>query len=112
MRRFYELVRAPSGGMYDPRRAAQLEIRWWAIHRQRDQEPDRSALARALADNYAEVYQLPPERLLAAGDARAEAMDLSDQWIREGTAADSPLLDRIAERLVACYRALAEAAGG
>ena len=55
------------------------------------------------------MYQLPPDRLLAAGDARAEAMDLSDQWIREGKVADSPLLERIAERLIVCYRALADA---
>ena len=111
MRRFYELVREPAGGRYDPGRAAQLEIRWWAVHRQREQYPDHSALARALAESYGEVYQLPPDRLLAAGDARAEAMDLSDQWIREGKAADSPLLEQIAERLIACYRALAEATG-
>lgn len=111
MRRFYELVREPSGGRYDPRRAAQTEIRWWAVHREQDQHPDRAALVRALAENYGEVYRLPPERLRAAGEARAEAMDLSDQWIREGKDPASPLLDQIAERLIACYRALAEAAG-
>lgn len=112
MRRFYELVREPAGGRYDPRRAAELEVRWWAVHRQREQYPDRSALARALAETYAELYQTPVERLLAAGDARAEAMDLSDRWIREGKLRDSPLLDRIAERLVVSYRALAAAAAG
>lgn len=112
MRRFYELGREPAGGRYDPRRAAELEVRWWAVHRQREQYPDRSALARALAETYAELYQTPVERLLAAGDARAEAMDLSDHWIREGKLRDSPLLDRIAERLVVSYRALAAAAAG
>ena len=109
MRRFYELVREPSGGRYDPRRAAELEVRWWSVHRQRAQYPDRSALALALAETYAEVYQAPVGRMLPAGDARAEAMDLSDQWIREGKDPNSPLLERIAERLVASYRALAEA---
>ena len=110
MRRFYELVREPSGGRYDPRRAAELEVGWWAVHRQRAQYPDRSALALALAETYAELYRAPADRMLPAGDARAEAMDISDRWIREGKDPKSPLLEQIAERLVASYRALAAAA--
>lgn len=109
MRRFYAYVREPVGGRYDVDRAAKLEVEWWAVHRNRDQYPDRSALAAALAATYAEVYQSTPERMLTAADARAEAMDLSDQWNREGKQPDSPLLDRIAERLVASYQALSEA---
>ena len=109
MRRFYEYVREPIGGRYDPRPAAELEVRWWVVHRQREQYPDHSALAEALAQTYAEVYQVPPDRVLAAGEARAAAMDLSDQWNREGKDPGSPLLDQIAELLTASYRALSDA---
>ena len=109
MRRFYEFVREPTGARYDPRRAAELEVRWWAVHRQREQAADHSALTAALAATYAEVYQRPVERMVAAAEARAQAMDLSDRWIREGKAADSPLLGRIADLLVAGYRALSDA---
>jgi hypothetical protein len=35
MLRFYEYVREPIGGRYDSARAAQLEVNWWAIHRNR-----------------------------------------------------------------------------
>ena len=39
--------------------------------------------------------------MLPVGGAWAEAMDLSDRWIREGKDPDSPLLlERIAERFV------------
>jgi hypothetical protein len=109
MRRFYAYVREPAGGQYDAATAAVLEVRWWAVHRNRDQYPDRTALAEALAATYAEVYQAPAERMLPAGDARAAAMDLSDQWIREGKRADSPLLDEIATLLTASYQLLADA---
>ena len=109
MRRFYEYVREPVGGRYDPRRAAELEVRWWIVHRQRDQYPDHSALAEALAQTYAEVYQVPPDRVLAAGEARAAAMDLSDRWNREGKDPSSPLLEEIAELLTVSYRALSDA---
>jgi hypothetical protein len=47
MREFYAYVREPVGGRYDSARAAQLEVRWWAVHRNRDQYPDHSALAQA-----------------------------------------------------------------
>jgi hypothetical protein len=109
MLRFYEFVREPVGGTYDPAKAAKLEVNWWAVHRNREQYPDHSALAQALADTYAEVYQLPAERLLPAGEARAAAMDLSDQWIREGKDPTSPLLGQIATLLVQSYRSLSEA---
>jgi hypothetical protein len=111
MRRFYAYVREPTGGRYDVDRAAKLEVNWWAVHRNREQYPDHSALAQALADTYAEIYQLPAVRLLPAGEARAEAMDLSDQWNREGKDPNSPLLGQIADLLVQSYRALSDAVG-
>ena len=111
MLQFYEFVREPTGGTYDSAKAAKLEVNWWAVHRNREQYPDHSALAQALADTYAEVYQLPAERLLPAGEARAAAMDLSDQWIREGKDPNSPLLEQIATLLVQSYRSLSEVVG-
>lgn len=109
MRQFYAYVREPTGGRYDVNRAAKLEVNWWAVHRNRDQYPDHAALAQALADTYAEVYQMPADKLLPAGEARAAAMDLSDQWNREGKDANSPLLGQIADLLVQSYRSLSEA---
>jgi hypothetical protein len=111
MRRFYASVKEPTGGRYDVDTAAKLEVQWWAVHRNRDRYPDHSALARALADSYAEVYQLPAARLLPAGEARATAMDLSDRWNREGKDPGSPLLDQIATLLVTSYQSLSDAVG-
>ena len=41
----------------------------------------------------------------------AVAMDLSDQWIREGKDPNSLLLEQIATLLVQSYRSLSEAVG-
>jgi hypothetical protein len=111
MRRFYAYVREPTGGKYDVDKAARLEVNWWAVHRNRNLYSDHSALAQALADTYAEVYQMPAERLLPAGEARAAAMDLSDQWNREGKDRNSPLLGQIADLLVKSYTSLSAAVG-
>jgi hypothetical protein len=109
MRQFYALVREPAGGRYDVDRAAALEVNWWAVHRNRAQYPDSAALARALAELYAEVYRLPVEAALPAGEHRARAMDLSDQWIREGKVRDSGLLAMVRSELVDGYQALQDA---
>jgi hypothetical protein len=109
MRQFYALVREPAGGRYDVDRAAALEINWWAVHRNRAQYPDSAALARALAELYAEVYRLPVVAALPAGEHRARAMDLSDQWIREGKVRDSPLLAMVRAELVESYQLLHDA---
>jgi hypothetical protein len=111
MLRFYEYIREPVGGRYDSSKAAKLEVNWWAVHRNRDQYPDHAALTAALAATYAEVYQVPAERVTAAAEDRAQAMDLSDQWQREGKAADSPLLGQIADLLVRSYQSLSDAVG-
>ncbi|MBX5489702.1 MAG: hypothetical protein IRZ14_01000 [Chloroflexi bacterium] len=106
MREFYALVREPAGGSYDPARAATLEIRWWTVHRQRAGATDPTPLVEALAALWAEVYQLPTAAVRPAAQHRARAMTLSDRWVREGRARDSPLLATIREELVRCYQEL------
>ncbi|MFN0070033.1 MAG: hypothetical protein ACKVVP_00915 [Chloroflexota bacterium] len=109
MRTFYEFIREPVGGAYDTARAADLEVNWWAVHRNRDQHPDRTALTEALSMLYAEVYQLPADRVTRAAALRAEAMDISDQWIREGKLPESPLLQQITNLLIHSYTELKQA---
>ena len=60
----------------------------------------------ALSRLYAFVYGVDEVSLLPAAEHRARAMDISDQWVREGCATGSPLL--VAERsaLIRSYAAL------
>jgi hypothetical protein len=106
MRQFYALVREPAGGEYDPARAAQLEVGWWVVHRQRERYSDDSALIAALAALYAEVYRLPVEDARPAAEHRARAMAASDRWVDEGRVRNSPLLTIARDELVSCYTAL------
>jgi len=109
MRQFYALVREPSGGSYDPARAAALELGWWVVPRNREQYPDTVALVDALAALYAEVYRLAPRAGRPAAEHRALAMEASDRWIREGKDPASPLLETVRAGLVLSCRALADA---
>lgn len=93
MQRFYALVRrAHPQEHFDPATAARLDVRWWVIHRERFADPDNQALIDALADLSAHVYDAPRERMLEAARLRAQAMLISDRWVRAGSDPRSPML--------------------
>ena len=56
--KFYSAVRKMSDIPFDVDRAAQLELEWWIIHRQRAQHAPGD-LDRALAELQAELYRVP-----------------------------------------------------
>jgi hypothetical protein len=110
MRRFYGLLRLAHGAPEDPARAATLEVDWWAAHRARQHAQtgpdDTDPLVTALTRLYAYLYRTGEPAVRPAARLRAEAMDLSDRWIDEGGAPDSPLIPAAAATLVRSYAAL------
>ena len=135
MRRFYALLRLAHGAPADPALAATLEVDWWAAHRARQRTPalpattgpattvpattgpastgpddtgpdDTDALVTALARLYAYLYRTDEDAVRPAARLRAQAMDLSDQWVGEGAPPDSPLITAERATLVRSYAAL------
>jgi Family of unknown function (DUF5995) len=108
MTRFYALLRLAHGEPADPRHAARLEVDWWAAHRehQHDGKGDDSRLVDALTLLYAYVYDAGEDAVRPAAKHRAQAMDVSGQWVAEGCAMDSPLLDAERAALVRSYAEL------
>jgi hypothetical protein len=108
MRRFYALLRLAHGEPVDPARAAELEVEWWAVHRahQHGQDGDAQPLVDALARLYAFVYGIDEVALWPAAEHRARAMDISDRWVDEGCAMDSPLIAAERAALIRSYAAL------
>jgi hypothetical protein len=115
MRRFYALVRLTYGEPANPAKAAELEVDWWRVHREgqhadgshdsEDAEP-AAELVESLTRLYCYLYGEPEAALRPAAVHRARAMDLSDQWIREGCRPDSGLLPLEHAALVRSYAAL------
>jgi hypothetical protein len=110
MRRFYSLVRLTHGEPGSPARAAELEVEWWRVHREGQPAVDGAEpaeeLVSALTQLYCYVYSEPEVVLRPAAVERARAMDLSDQWVREGRQPDSGLLPLEHAALVRSYAAL------
>jgi hypothetical protein len=115
MRRFYALIKYTYGEPGNPAKAAELEIEWWRVHRERqyrndpypidDSEP-AGELVESLTRLYCYLYGEPETALRPAAVHRARAMDLSDQWVRQGRQPDSTLLPLERAALVRSYAAL------
>ena len=108
MRRFYALVRLTHGEPANPARAAELELDWWRVHREIQHEPGSTPdeLVDSLTRLYCYLYGEPEEAVRPAARHRAQAMDLSDQWVEQGCQPDSPLLPLEHAALVRAYAAL------
>ena len=83
LEKFYGEIRDVSTTDFDVKRAAELELEWWIVHRERAkyQEGD---LANALADAASVLYNTPKENFLEYGRFRAEAMKIRDSRAEAG----------------------------
>lgn len=108
MERFYRLVAERHGDSFDPRRASELEVEWWRVHRehQREDAGGEESLIAALAALYSYVYGVPEADVTVAAQQRALAMRYSDQWVREGCEPASPLIAQERTALVRSYAGL------
>ena len=110
MHELYALVRLRFGGPADPAQAASLEIDWWRAHRKRQYARHPAEMGDELVESVTRLYSYLFGRAEAlvrpAAAHRVQAMDLSDQWVREGCPPDSPLLPLERAALVRAYAAL------
>ena len=110
MRHFYALVKLTYGKPESPRKASELEVDWWRVHREVQYSdtarPDDDELIGSLTRLYSYLYGEPEEAVRTAAAHRVRAMDLSDQWNAEGCQPASPLLPLEHAALVRSYAAL------
>jgi hypothetical protein len=109
MERFYRLLARRHRESFDPRRASELEVEWWRVHRvhqREDTDEDESTLVAALTALYAYVYGVDEGEVRVAAEQRALAMGYSDQWVEEGCNPASPLVAQERAALVRSYAGL------
>ncbi len=112
MERFYRLVATHHDESLDPRRASELEVEWWRVHRvhQREEsQEDESSLVAALTALYSYVYGVEEADVQVAAEQRTLAMRYSDQWVQEGRNLASPLVEEERAALVRSYAGLLSA---
>ena len=92
---------------FDARRAAELELEWWIVHRERKARSPGD-LDCSLADAAAAIYLVPSDRLMEHGRLRAEAMILRDDSAANGGTSDSDW-ERIHQLLRGSWQSLSRA---
>ena len=108
--KFYSAIRKMSDIPFDVNRAAQLELEWWIIHRERASHAPVD-LERALAALQAEIYGVPVDGLQEHGRLRAEAMTIRDTKAEAGEVKEEDW-EKIDKVLRASWRSLAAAVRG
>ena len=83
LEKFYGQIRDVSTTDFDVERAAQSELEWWIVHRERAKYAEGD-LANALAGAAGALYNEPPEKFLEYGRFRAEAMKIRDARAEAG----------------------------
>ena len=104
---YFGMVKNTGSVNLDVRRAAELELDWWIVHRHRAGYP-AGALGRACAAASAYVYQLAPDAMLAHGQLRAAAMLVRDERAEAGRLSDADW-NEIEALLLRSYQALQRA---
>jgi hypothetical protein len=112
MERFYRLVAERHDDVFDPRRASELEVEWWRVHREHQHDGSsvgddgEGPLIAALSALYSYVYSVDEAQVVVAAEQRALAMRHSDRWVREGCDPASPLIEEERAALVRSYAGL------
>jgi hypothetical protein len=78
LRRYYEQLFALSNRPFDIERAAQTELEWWVVRRERDAHPPRK-WTELQARVTATLYGLPPEKFEKYSQLRTQAMLYRDK---------------------------------
>ena len=80
---YYAAIREVSDTPFTVEQAAELELEWWIIHRERQQHTPAD-LVKSLAELPAAIYQIPVEKFTEHAKLRAEAMTLRDDKAAAG----------------------------
>jgi hypothetical protein len=103
---YYRLVRAWSGLTFDPREVADLELRYWEVHRRLSGAPDHAELEDVLTRLHAATFGIASERARESAEWRTKAAMTVDEITgrrSKDVEADWRLLE---DQLRRCYRSL------
>jgi hypothetical protein len=101
---YYAALRRISDTPFEVNKAAQLELEWWIVHRQRASHKPGD-LDDALAALAAEIYQVPADRFREHAGFRAEAMILRDQLAERNSVSEADW-QKINDLLLQSWRSL------
>lgn len=104
--KYYRIAHRYSGLGFDPKRAAELEERYWDVHRRLSGKPDKTEFVTTMVDLHSVVFGLTPEQARESAELRVLANNTVD-LITSGASQD-PEADwrKLEEYLRQCYESI------
>jgi hypothetical protein len=106
MRRLFLFLKRIYAFQFDVAVTAHQEVNWWVVHRRLFAQENNQEVVDALAGAMAAFLGKPAQVFRQAAEQRARGILYSDQWVRGGMPASSPLLQLEQEALCAGYSRL------
>jgi hypothetical protein len=110
--KFYRLARPAIGVDYDAEAVADLELRYWVVHRERVAEADKGPLERSLAELHAAIFGTGAEEMAASGARRAAAATAVDRITSRRSTDVAADWRAVEENLQVAYREILHAVDG
>jgi hypothetical protein len=112
LRKFYRLARPALDFAFEPERVADLELRYWVVHRELVDAADKAPLERSLAELHAAIFGTGVEAMAESGVRRAAAATAVDRITSRRSTDVAADWREVEENLRAAYRLIAEAEVG
>jgi hypothetical protein len=111
LERFYRVAARANGSVFDPRRAAELELRYWVVHRELAEAPslDKRPLVQSLAELHGALFGRTPAEMWSSAERRAAAAEAVDRITGRRSADVAADWRRVEECLRQAYQHIKQA---
>lgn len=107
----YQLIKKETNYVFTPEVAAELEVNWWKIHDELENDLDKAGLEKAFRNYYGEIYRLSELQAAKAAHFKTLATVTHDLAEESKSEKEEKKYWHLAEKyLVETYRALREVA--
>jgi len=109
--KFYDLIKKETNYVFEPVAVAELEVNWWQIHDQLENDLDKERLEKAFCDYYGEIYRLSGLQAAKIAHFKAlatQAHDLAESSLSEKD--QEKYWQQAEEFLLKAYQSLRQAA--
>ena len=109
LEKFYQLARRYSGLKFDAAYVAELEIRYWIVHRELVGNPDKAEFTAAMIDLHSAIFGISKDAASESGEQRVQANVILDTIT--GRTSQDPANDwlKCEEHLRRCYQSIQQA---
>jgi len=106
--KFYQIARRYSGLTFDPLQVAELEERYWDIHRRLSGKPDKTEFVDTMIALHSATFGITPEQARESAELRVEANNIVDTITSKQSTHPAQDWEKLEALLRQCYRSIGD----